>query len=122
MTTEPTRTIPPAQQRPAEAQAVKMENDRDPLHGPLLDSLLLVARIEGKLSTVTAVTAGLPLDEGRLTRDLFIRAANRAGLAALLVEREIAEVPRDVLPAVLLYDDESSAVLVDIDAEQGWGC
>jgi ATP-binding cassette subfamily C protein LapB len=121
MTTEPTRTIPPAQQRPAEAQAVKMESDRDPLHGPLLDSLLLVARIEGKLSTVTAVTAGLPLDEGRLTRDLFIRAANRAGLAALLVEREIAEVPRDVLPAVLLYDDESSAVLVDIDAEQGWG-
>ena len=30
---------------------------------PLLDSLLLVARIEGKVSTATAVTAGLPLDE-----------------------------------------------------------
>ncbi|MBK9425843.1 MAG: hypothetical protein IPN63_00020 [Gammaproteobacteria bacterium] len=56
-----------------------------------------------------------------MTNDLFIRAANRAGLAALLVEREIAEIPRDVLPAVLLYGDETSAVLVDIDADQGWG-
>lgn len=91
------------------------------LRTPLLDSLLLVAQIEGKLSNATAVTAGLPLDEGRLTTDLFIRAANRAGLAALLVDRELAEIPRDVLPAVLLYADGSSAVLVDVDAEQGWG-
>ncbi len=88
----------------------------------LLDALLLVARIEGKVSTATAVTAGLPLDEaGRLTPDLFIRAANRAGLAALLVARELPEVPRDVLPAVLLYGDHQAAVLVDIDAEAGFG-
>ena len=94
---------------------------RDSLRGPLLDSLLLVAQIEGKLSSATAVTAGLPLDEGRLTTDLFVRAANRAGLAALLVDRRLAEIPRDVLPAVLLYEDGNSAVLVDIDVEQGWG-
>lgn len=89
---------------------------------PLLDCLLLVARLEGKISTPTAVTAGLPLDEaGRLTPDLFIRAANRAGLAALLVERELAEIPRDVLPAVLLQDDQRAQVLVDIDADAGYG-
>ncbi len=95
---------------------------RDPQWAPLLDSLLLVARIEGKISTATAVTAGLPLDEaGRLTTDLFIRAANRAGLAALLVERELTAIPRDVLPAVLLYGEHDSAVLVDIDAAAGYG-
>ena len=94
----------------------------DPLRAPLLDSLLLVARIEGKVSTASAMTAGLPLDEqGRLTPDLFIRAANRAGLAALLVERELAAIPRDVLPAVLLYGDHDSRVLVDIDPAAGFG-
>ncbi|MGB5147194.1 MAG: hypothetical protein WBN86_08710, partial [Porticoccaceae bacterium] len=97
MTTEPARTILPDTELPTAPQPVAAPKPRDPLYVPLLDSLLLVAQIEGKLSTVTAVTAGLPLDEGRLTNDLFIRAANRAGLAALLVEREIAEIPRDVL-------------------------
>ena len=119
------RTVPPAvhmqSEPPAAAPSAVALKSRDTLYGPLLDSLLLVAQIEGKLSSATAVTAGLPLDEGRLTPDLFIRAANRAGLAALLVDRELGEIPRDVLPAVLLYDDGNSAVLVDIDAEQGWG-
>lgn len=106
-----------APKRPADPQF-----PGDSTWAPLLDSLLLVARLEGKLSNATAVTAGLPLDEaGRLSPDLFIRAANRAGLAALLVERELAEIPRDVLPAVLLYGEHDSAVLVDIDPTGGYG-
>ena len=102
--------------------AVESTTEAESPGAPLLDCLLLVARLEGKISTPTAVTAGLPLDEaGRLTADLFIRAANRAGLAALLVERELAEISRDVLPAVLLQDDLRALVLVDIDADAGYG-
>jgi len=111
MTTQSAMDLPEAAATPGEGP-----------WAPLLDSLLLVARIEGKVSTATAVTAGLPLDEaGRLTPDLFIRAANRAGLAALLVARDLAAVPRDVLPAVLLYGEHESAVLIDIDTEAGFG-
>lgn len=111
---DPQATVEPA----AAESAVQGESPG----APLLDCLLLVARLEGKISTPTAVTAGLPLDEaGRLTPDLFIRAANRAGLAALLVQRELAEIPRDVLPAVLLQDDQRAQVLVDIDADAGYG-
>jgi ATP-binding cassette, subfamily C, bacterial LapB len=108
--------------QPAKEPPILDSSHPDGFRAPLLDSLLLVARLEGKVSTATAVTAGLPLDEqGRLTPDLFIRAANRAGLAALLVERELAAIPRDVLPAVLLYGDHAAAVLVDIDPAAGFG-
>lgn len=110
-------TTLPASKPPADHQF-----PGDSAWAPLLDSLLLVARLEGKTSNATAVTAGLPLDDaGRLSPDLFIRAANRAGLAALLVERELAEIPRDVLPAVLLYGEHDSAVLVDIEPTAGYG-
>ena len=115
-------TIQPALERQSDQQPPADTGSADALHAPLLDSLLLVARLEGKISTATTVTAGLPLDEaGRLTPDLFIRAANRAGLAALLVERDVAEIPRDVLPAVLIFGEHDSAVLVDIDATAGYG-
>lgn len=87
----------------------------------LLDSLLLVSRLEGKPSSATALTAGLPLEDGRLTPDLLIRAANRGGLAALLVKRKLSEIPKDVLPAIILFKDGRSAVLTDIDASLGYG-
>jgi len=115
-------TTQPALERQSDQSAPAGGVSADTLHAPLLDSLLLVARLEGKISTATTVTAGLPLDEaGRLTPDLFIRAANRAGLAALLVERDVAEIPRDVLPAVLIFGEHDSAVLVDIDPAAGYG-
>lgn len=115
-------TTQPALERQSDQSAPAGGVSADTLHAPLLDSLLLVARLEGKISTATTVTAGLPLDEaGRLTPDLFIRAANRAGLAALLVERDVAEIPRDVLPAVLIFGEHDSAVLVDLDPAAGYG-
>ncbi len=93
----------------------------DPTRISLLDSLLLVARLEGKPSSATALTAGLPLEDGRLTPELLIRAANRGGLAALLVSRNLSDIPKDVLPAILLLKDGRSAVLTDIDATLGYG-
>ena len=87
----------------------------------LLDSLLLIARLEGKPSSVTALTAGLPIEEGQLTPDIFIRAANRGGLAALLVKRTLSDIPKDVLPAIILFKDGRSGVLTDIDSELGYG-
>ena len=94
---------------------------RDPVKVSLLDSLLLVSRLEGKPSSIAALTAGLPMEDGRLTPDLFIRAANRGGLAALLVKRALVNVPKDVLPAIILLKDGRSAVLTDIDPALGYG-
>jgi ATP-binding cassette subfamily C protein LapB len=87
----------------------------------LLDCLLLVADLEGYATSEPAVVSGLPLDEGRLEPRNFVRAANRAGLAARLMERQLEDIPRDVLPAILHLRDGAYAVLADIDHHLGYG-
>lgn len=62
--------------------------------------------------SVDALTAGLPLVNGRLTPDLFQRAAERAGYATSLVERSIDQLNGLLLPAVLLMRDGSATILV----------
>ena len=101
-------------------QVIKTENAREQLSSRLLDCLLHVASIEGVLASETAVASGLPLEEGDLTPELFVRAANRAGLAAIFLERDVEAIPVEVLPAVLVLDDGGGLVLSDINVELGY--
>lgn len=88
------------------------------LHDPLLDCLLEVARIHGRPSTRAALSAGLPLQNGRLTPSLAARAANRAGLYCRIVRRELSKINTVQLPAILLLEGNESCVLLGWD-EQG---
>lgn len=94
--------------------------DQDPWSASLLDCLLLVCSLEGRPASLTAITTGLPLDEGKLTPDLFVRAANRAGLAAMPTMRPLRDISKHVLPAILLLRDERYAVISDIDSADGY--
>ncbi len=85
----------------------------------LMDCLLLVARIEGLHPSKVAIASGLPMDGDDLKPELFVRAANRAGLAALLLKRDIADIPGAVLPAILLTDDGRAVVLDSVDTSLG---
>jgi ABC-type bacteriocin/lantibiotic exporter with double-glycine peptidase domain len=51
---------------------------------PLLACLLALARLHERAMSAAAVLAGLPLVDGRLTPELFVRAAHRFGLDAAL--------------------------------------
>ncbi len=86
----------------------------------LMDCLLLVSHLEGRTTSVSAVSAGLPLDDGKLTPDLFVRAANRAGLAAMPLQRSLEAIPDTVLPAIICLDNARFAVMTDIDADAGY--
>jgi ATP-binding cassette subfamily C protein LapB len=89
------------------------------LHDPLLDSLLDVARIHGRPSTRAALSAGLPLQNGRLTPSLVARAANRAGLNCKIVRRELFRIDAVQLPAILLLKGDESCVLLGWDEQNG---
>ena len=65
---------------------------------PLLKCLEDVAVRHGMALNRDAVLAGLPLERGRLTPGLLLRAAHRAGFRARLVERPIHRLPKAVLP------------------------
>lgn len=89
----------------------------EPYESSLLECLLLVAHFEGRPTSRPAVTAGLPLENGELTPETFVRAANRSGLAARLLHRDLGDIPEDVLPAIIGLDNGSYAVLTDLDRE-----
>ena len=79
---------------------------------PLLDCLALLARLHTHPISADALQAGLPLAGNRITPQLFVRAAERAGMAARVIERRLDRIPRLVLPAVLVLDKGRDACIL----------
>ncbi|AOB30977.1 ABC transporter [Bordetella sp. H567] len=80
---------------------------------PLLECLVELTRVHGVPATAQALSAGLPLVDQRLTPALLPRAAARARLSARLVKRTVAEIPTDILPAILLLHGERACLLLE---------
>ncbi|MFA5493828.1 MAG: ABC transporter transmembrane domain-containing protein, partial [Porticoccaceae bacterium] len=103
-----------------EAETIDSAADDAPEYaGSLLQSLMLVAELEGRSTSRSAIIAGLPLENGELPAHVFLRAANRAGLAARLLQRELTTIPREVLPAIIRFRDGRYGVLSDVDTVLG---
>lgn len=86
---------------------------------PLLDCLVLVARHHGRPSSRTALSAGLPLQKGKLSPDLMARAAQRAGLALRIARQNIDLIDNFSLPAILFLNNEGACVLQAFDRATG---
>jgi ATP-binding cassette subfamily C protein LapB len=87
----------------------------EPGEDELLISLEAILHQYGQSIPKDVLIAGLPLVEGRMTADLFVRAAERAGCSARLVKRRLSRISRLALPAVVLLKDDGACVLQDID-------
>ena len=82
---------------------------------------LLTHYYQHPFSTETLVS-GLPLDNGKLTPELFVRAAARADLSARVMRRPLDEISPNTLPVVLLLKDQQACIALSHDAErQRWG-
>ncbi|WP_108883628.1 type I secretion system permease/ATPase [Anderseniella sp. Alg231-50] len=79
---------------------------------PLLRCLLFLSGLFDREVSVDSALAGLPLVNGRLTPDLFIEAAQRAGYGAAIVKRPLAKIHPIALPAILLLKDQGACVLL----------
>lgn len=79
---------------------------------PLANCLVLLTRLQHRPFSIHSLTAGLPLESSRLTPELFIRAAARAGLSAKIVKRPLTKISELTLPAVLLLKDKQACVLI----------
>ena len=86
---------------------------------PLLECLTVLTRYYGNPFSQESLRAGMPVENGKFTAEVFIRSAERAGLAAKVHGRKLSEISSLVTPAVLLLNKKRACVLVDIDhAEQ----
>lgn len=81
----------------------------------LLECLILLTEMEHRPFSADALCAGLPLIQNRLTPGLFIRAAKRAGLTSRHVQRDLTDIPAQVLPSVLILKNDSACILISID-------
>lgn len=94
---------------------VKSESSAALTGDPLLACLVRLCPMIGRPISAEALIAGLPLVDNKLTPELFIRAANRAGLSAATVARPLDKLHKLVLPAVLLLNDGQACILAQRD-------
>ncbi len=80
---------------------------------PLLECLVFLTRHHGRAYSAEALRAGLPLVQGRLSPSLFVRAAERAGLAARVVRRRLGDISELALPAILILADDQVCILLE---------
>lgn len=85
----------------------------------LLNSLLLVCRIQGVSTSKDALISGLPLRDGKMTPALLKRSAKRVNLAVTTLKKSLAQVRPEFLPAILLLKDEEACVLTKLDVSTG---
>jgi ATP-binding cassette, subfamily C, bacterial LapB len=78
----------------------------------LLSCLVILTRLFGNPKSLAALAAGLPIGEQGMSPDLFIRAADNAGLSANKVKRPLVEAKAMNLPAVLLLKDRQAVVML----------
>jgi len=78
---------------------------------PLLGCLVSLTHHYHKPYSPEVLIDGLPLQHNRLTPELFVRAAERASLAARVSERQLNQISPLLFPVVLLLTDYSAAIL-----------
>ncbi len=84
---------------------------------PLANCLVLLTQLQHRPFTLQSLTAGLPLEESKLTPQLFVRAAERADLSARIVKRSLRKISNLTLPAVLLLHEDHACILLEHDGK-----
>ena len=79
---------------------------------PLLTCLIAITAHHDRAASADAIMAGLPLVDGRLTPQLLVRAAERAGYVAKIIKRPVRKLANINLPAVLLLNEQNACVLL----------
>src|SRR5690625_255083 len=83
------------------------------LDDPLLACLVELTRIHGHPWSAQQLSAGLPLQDNRLTLSLLPRAADRAHMTARLVKRKLNNLPQSLLPAMLILEGGRACLLLE---------
>jgi len=81
----------------------------------LLDSLVLICRIQGVSTSKDALISGLPLRDSKMTPALLKRAAERVNLAVTILKKPLSKIRSEFLPAILLLKDEEACVVTKLD-------
>ena len=85
---------------------------------PLLDCLVEVCRLHGVAASRAALSAALPLVDGRLGLEMAERAAARVGMAARLQRLDLDAIDAATLPVILILKGNQACVLTGWNADR----
>ena len=108
---------PPTASKKKTEASWKITNVGDTIDDPIADCLVILSKIYGQPISRTALRAGLPLENNRLSVGLTARAAGRAGLSSRVLSRSLKQMSTLELPCILLLDPDKACVLTDINYE-----
>jgi len=92
-----------------------LEADRVAIHDPLVNCLQLLAGHYGRRTSVASLTAGLPIPKAGITPVLFSRAAERADLNSVMVERPLDAVAiAPNLPCIIALEGNQGCILWEV--------
>jgi ATP-binding cassette subfamily C protein LapB len=92
----------------------------------LINALMSIVEMYHLDVTREFILSALPVDpqkpklfdkDPKNARSLFTRAAEKAGLKSSLEKKSLRKIPSEVLPCILLLEDDRSCVLLDFDKE-----
>lgn len=93
----------------------EMTSNEPPREDPLVESIKFIARTYGNFATDSVILAGLPLEGQGLPVHLVERAAANCGMRALTVRKSLDKMPAISLPALLVLEDSTLRILVDVN-------
>ncbi|MBS0289272.1 MAG: type I secretion system permease/ATPase [Proteobacteria bacterium] len=96
----------------------EINSNEETMTDPLLDCLVILTHIYHNPFSREALRAGLPLKDNRLTPEVFMRAAERAGLSTRILKRSLAHLSNLVLPAVVILKEGKACVLQSINSDE----
>ena len=88
-------------------------------HDELLLCLQAVARMHQHEVSSESLTAGLPLENGKLTPSVFARAAARAGMTAQITKSGLVNLNPELFPVIVLLEAGRACVVNAIDVKRG---
>ena len=95
-------------------------------YDPLLECLVVFAKLFNRPISIDALISGLPIEPGKpgpelfsihSSKGLFSRVAKRAGFATRLIQRDLNQLSGLLLPCILILKDRNACVLESIDQE-----
>ena len=75
------------------------------LHDSIISALRLLSKHYNLSFSKDTILSGLPLKQGHLTLELFIRASEKMGLQAKQFKKKLANIYNPTLPVVLIQNN-----------------
>jgi len=94
------------------AESAELSTEPGTRSDDLLECLKAAARFFERPTSDLHLLAGLPVGESGLDSDLFVQAAERAGLWARTVEMRLQDIVPLQLPAVVFLKDDVTAIIL----------